>query len=121
MTYLSNIASYRFSITEFELFISWYLQYAKMKHPPVYRDIISNKGLKQLFVFLEKENTRLSSLYEQNRAVILKQFEGKLQVIDNFIFNKSTHTGKGLYDTEVKDMRDLLQKSEHKILDELRK
>lgn len=120
MKYLSNVASYRFAITEFELFISWYMQYAKEKYLQVYRDITNDTGLKKLFVFLDGENTRLASEYEKNRAVILKQFEGILQVRDNFIYNRNTHSGNGLYDKEVKDMADLLQKPEHKILNELR-
>ena len=121
MKYLGNMASFRYAITEFELFISWYMQYAKMKHPSVYRDIVADKGLKKLFVFLEKENTRLNSLYDQNREILLKQFGGKLEIMGNFIYSKATHTGKGLYDDEVKEIQALLQKPEHKILDELRK
>jgi hypothetical protein len=120
MTYLANAASYRFAITEFELFISWYLQCAKAKHPTVYHGIVSNKELKRLFVFIEKENKRLTSVYNQNRTLIIKQCNGILEVKDNFIYNNRTHFGKGLYDNEVKEMDDLLQKPEHRILDELR-
>ena len=120
INYLSNMASYRYSITEFELFISWYLRYAQSQYPKTYRDIVTNKGLKKLFVFMENENTRLTSIYDQNRAVILNQFAGQLEVKGNFLYNNSTHTGGGLYDDEVKEMNALLQKPEHRILDELR-
>jgi hypothetical protein len=121
ITYLGSMASYRYSIPEFELFISWYMQCAKKEHVKTYRDIISNAGLKKLFVFLDAENTRLSSLYDQHRSLMLKQFGDKLQVRDNFIYNTATHLGKGLYDNEVAEMLSLLKKPEHKILDELRK
>jgi hypothetical protein len=97
------------------------MQYAKQKYPGVYQEIINDKGLKKLFVFIEGENKRLVSEYDKNRAIILKQFEGVLQVKDNFIYNKNTHNGNGLYDKEVKEMSELLQMPEHKILDELRK
>ncbi len=121
MGYVGNMGSFRYGITEFELFISWYLQYAKANHPQTYRDIINNKGLKQLFIFIENENKRLSEIYDQNRAELLKQFNGVLEIQDNYIYNKRTYTGKGLFDKEVKEMNDLLQKPEHKILNELRK
>jgi hypothetical protein len=120
-SYLGNMGSYRYSILEFELFISWYLQYAKSKHPETYRDIIHNPGLKKLFGFIDDEQDRLTSLYDEQRATILKQFKGQLQVKDNFIFNLKTHTGKGLYDKEVLEMSSLLEKPEHLLLDLLRK
>ena len=121
IAYLSNMASYRYSIQEFKLFISWYMQYARIKYPKTYQDIISNTGLKKLFVFLDGENTRLTLLYDQHRSAILTQFGDKMQIRDNFIYNTTRHYGKGLYDNEVQDMTGLLQKPEHKILNELRK
>lgn len=120
-SYLGNIGSYRYSILEFELFISWYLQCAKAKHPGTYGDISTNPGLKKLFVFLEKEQSRLTALYDEHRATILKQCKGQLEVKDNFIYNLKSHTGKGLYDREVIEMSSLLAKPEHRILDVLRK
>ncbi len=119
MSWLGNMGSYRYSILEFELFISWYMQYAKAKHPGTYRDIINNPGLKKLFVFIEKEQVRLTSLYNEQRTTILKQFKGQLQVKDNYIFNLKSHIGKGLYDKEVIEMSSLLEKPEHRILDAL--
>jgi hypothetical protein len=121
ISYLSNMASYRYSILEFELFISWYMQYARTDHPKTYRDIISNAELKKLFVFLDGENSRLTLLYDQHRSAILKQFGERLQVRGNFIYNTASHYGKGLYDNEVQEMTALLQKPEHRILDGLRK
>lgn len=121
MSYLSNIASYRYSILEFELFISWYMQYAKTYYPKTYREIISNTGLKKLFVFLDAGNTRLTLLYDQQRSTILKQFGKRMEVRGNFIFNTASHSGKGLYDNEVQEMTTLLQKPEHRVLDGLRK
>ena len=106
---------------EFELFISWYMQYARINQIKTYRDIISNTGLKKLFVFLDTENTRLTLLYDQHRSAILKQFGERLQIRGNFIYNTASHYGKGLYDNEVQDMNTLLQKPEHRILDGLRK
>jgi hypothetical protein len=121
INYLSNMASYRYSILEFELFISWYMQYAKTNHPKTYKDIISNTGLKKLFVFLDGEHTRLTLIYDQHRAFILKQFGNRVQVRENFLYSTASHSGKGLYDNEVKEMTLLLKNPEHRILDELKK
>lgn len=119
ITYLSNVASYRYSINEFSLFISWYMQYARSKHPEVFRAIITNNELKSLFTFLRNENKRLTSLYDENRAFILKQLGNSVQVRNNFIYNVSDYYGKGLYDNEVRETAALLKKPEHKILDQL--
>lgn len=97
------------------------MQYAGTKYPKTYRDIISNAGLKKLFVFLESENGRLTLLHDQHRSAILKQFGERMQIRGNFIFNTASHYGKGLYDNEVQDMTALLQKPEHRILNGLRK
>ena len=121
INYLGNMGSYRYSVLEFELFISWYMQYAKAKHPGTYRAIITDPGLKKLFVFLEKEQIRLPALYDEHRATILKQCSGQLQVKDNYVFNLKSHNGKGLYDSEVNAMSSLLKKPEHRILDVLKK
>ena len=96
------------------------MQYAKNKYSKTYYDIISNSGLKKLFVYLHNENNRLSLKYDQNRSEILKHFSNQLKIEDNFIFNTSNHIGKGLYDQEVKAMISLLQKPEHKILEKLK-
>lgn len=114
MKYLGHIASYRYCITEFELFISWYLQYAKAKYPLQYKDILANKELKKMLQFIHGENTRLSVLYDRNRMEILKNFK-QLEIGDNYIMNRSDLSGQGLYDNEVKEMNALLSKPEHKI------
>jgi hypothetical protein len=121
ITYLGNMASYRYAVPEFELFISWYMQYAKKNHFKTYQDIIRNAGLKKLFVFLDREYTRLTLLYDQHRSLILKQFGDRLQVRENFIYNTVGHNGKGLYDNEVIEMSSLLKMPGHNILQELTK
>lgn len=114
MEYLGHIASYRYSITEFELFISWYLQYAKSKYPVIYKDMLANKGLKKMLQFLHQENSRLAAVYDRNRLEILKNFK-QLEINDNYIFNNATLSGQGLFDTELKEMNALLSKPEHNI------
>jgi hypothetical protein len=122
INYFSITGAFRYAIAEFELFISWYLQYAKTHYPKTYRDIINNKGLKDLFIFLHNENIRLTAQYDTNRAIILRELKDKVMIMDNFIISGGPkYSGKGLFDTEVQEMNDLLKNPEHKILEELRK
>jgi hypothetical protein len=121
LDYLGRMASYRYSITEFELFISWYLQHARSKYPSIYKDITSNKGLKQMLVFIHNENIRLASLYDRNRQDILQRFSKQLVEGDNYIYNKEDLSGTGLYDTELKEMNALLARPEHKLFRDLLK
>lgn len=122
INYLGTVGGFRYAIAEFELFISWYLQYARTHYHKTYRDIISNKGLKNLFIFLYNENIRLTAQYDKNRAIIVQQLKGKVMIIDNFIIsNGPGYSGKGLFDKEVQEMNGLLKNPEHKILDELLK
>ncbi len=114
MDYLGNIASYRYALTEFELFISWYMQYAKLHHPDIYKDIYKNKPLKELALFLHQQNALLAARYDQNRSEILNQFNGRLAISDNFIRDTKTGRGNGLYDNEVAEMQALLNAPEHK-------
>lgn len=114
LDWLGGIGSYRYAHAEFSLFIAWYLQYAKIKYPQVYQDIIKNAGLKKLFQYLENENQRLTSLYDQYRGSIIKKFNGRLSIKDNFIYDSEKGTGKGLFDKELDYLNHLLSLSENK-------
>lgn len=118
-SYLGTVSSYRFALTEFELFISWYIQFAKAKQPAVYRDIMNNTGLKKMLVFLHTENIRLAAQYDSNRKEIISQFKGGLVIKGNYIVNTETHVGMGLHDEEVKEMNLLLSKPEHQLYKDL--
>lgn len=43
-----------FAYHEFNLFISWYLQYAEKKYPEVYKNLMSNKNLRITYTLIEK-------------------------------------------------------------------
>lgn len=44
---------------DFRLFISWYLQYAELKHPEIYKQILENKNLRVAFSLIDKRFTQL--------------------------------------------------------------
>ncbi|MBL7727052.1 MAG: hypothetical protein JNM68_05175, partial [Dinghuibacter sp.] len=56
VNWLGSIGSYRYSLNEFSIFISWYLQTAKAKHPEVYNKIVSSKQIKTMYRFLHQQN-----------------------------------------------------------------
>ncbi|MBS1759192.1 MAG: hypothetical protein JST23_03630 [Bacteroidetes bacterium] len=118
--WLSNNASIRFSIAEFKLFISWYLQYAQKHEPDVFKNLKSSKGLKDIFQFLESEENKMNTLYVQYRNDIINKLNGKLYIEGDFVYNKATRQGKGMYDEDLKKINTLLAAPEHKILDLLR-
>jgi hypothetical protein len=51
--YFKNFTGQMPAYYEFQLFISWYLQYAKKHHPPVYADCMSNKPLRVTYTLLD--------------------------------------------------------------------
>lgn len=114
--YLSEIGSVRYSLLEFKLFISWYLQYSKTTRPDVYKKIISDRNIQKIYTLLDREGDRLTKEYDSNRIEIIKQLGQKAKVHQgNFTVIKSGFS-TGLHDMEVQSMISLLAKPEHKIL-----
>jgi hypothetical protein len=119
LTYLQKISSYRYAMDEFTLFISWYIQYAKLHHKQVYNSIITNKNLKQLFQFLNTQNQQLTQLYNLQRADILTHLKGKAYIEGDYLYNTKTLSGVGLGDEKCTLMKTFLQQPEHAILNQL--
>jgi hypothetical protein len=114
--YLGETGSVRYSLLEFKLFISWYLQFAKTAHPTIYKKIISDKNIQKIYTLLESEGDRLTKEYDSNRTEIIKQLGQKAKVLEgNFTVIKSGFS-TGLHDKEMQNMIFLLSKPEHKIL-----
>lgn len=79
---------------EFTLFSGWYMQYAKLKHPDVYTDILSNKPLRVTFTLVEDKFHRLAlaadlqldSLGKVSSPDMLEQLDFSGSVEDIFRF-----------------------------------
>ena len=50
---------------EFQLFIAWYMDYAKDKHPKMYSEIINNKALKVVYTLIQNKFETLGSDIER--------------------------------------------------------
>ncbi|HSU28863.1 MAG TPA: hypothetical protein VLJ68_10805 [Chitinophagaceae bacterium] len=126
--YLGAIGGFRYSLIEFELFISWYLQVAQSDHPAIYKSIVADPWFKATFRFLHNANIRFTTQYDINRKIILEKLGDKVMIMSDAIIptaalkpGYSGYSGAGLFDTDLKTMQDMLQQPEHKILDQLLK
>lgn len=117
--YLCENGSVKYSLSEFKLYISWYLQYSKSKHPDTYKRIIKDKNIRKIFNFIDKEYGKLTEEYEINRKNILKELEGSIKIQNGFLLVIKSGNSNGLHDFETKNLITILAKPEHKILMEL--
>lgn len=59
---------------EFQLFISWYLIYAKKNYPTMYKQLYENNALRIVY-----------TLIEQKYATLLKESKQKIKLVDTFL------------------------------------
>ena len=63
--YFSESKSDLVAYYEFQLFIAWYLDYAKEKHPKIYSEIMNNKALKVVYTLIQNKFEALASDIER--------------------------------------------------------
>ena len=66
-----------FAWYEFRTFMGWYLTYAKMKHPDVYKETMENREIAKVFAELDREFGDLATKAEKefSESWILEQYE----------------------------------------------
>lgn len=69
--YLNKSGSEIYSINEFKLFFSWYLQYSKLKRPDIYKKIVSDASIKKLYTKIDVNSRLLVNTFLTNRKIIL--------------------------------------------------
>jgi hypothetical protein len=121
--YLSHSGSEIYSINQFKLFISWYLQYCKANNTNLYRQIVSDKNIRSLYRHIETNSQQLIKTFLKNRVEILNRLKPFTTRDGIFIKLKNDMSfGYGIDDhinnLELTDS--LLAKPEHAILDVLR-
>ena len=70
--YKHEIYSDLLAYYEFNLFMAWYVIYAKEKHPDVYNDIQTNKPLRVIFTLLSDKFKKLSEEIEKQMVAVNK-------------------------------------------------
>ena len=120
--YLNIEGSEIYSINEFKLFFSWYLQYSKTNRPDIYEKITTDKNIKSLYTKIETASQKLITEFLKNRIEILNKIEPFTETSNGFIQLKRTNNGYGI-DEHIKKLHftdKLLKDPKNKILDQLR-
>jgi hypothetical protein len=113
LDYLGNMGSYRYAVSEFELFISWYFQWSKKQYPQLYVALTGDEKLKALLKYIHLANKSLTASYSHNRIKILALFPDRLSVDGDFIYDNKAHSGKSLYDGECERLNRMLLQPAH--------
>jgi hypothetical protein len=122
INYLAKMGSNIYAVNEFKIFISWYLQYAKLNKPAVFQKIIQDQGIKQLYSYIEREYDKLIKAYLANRTTIIDSVQlifGKSEEYRKKEFEKHL-SGINIYIENLNYSNKLLKEPEHKILNLLR-
>lgn len=120
--YLNIEGSEIYSINEFKLFFSWYLQYSKKIRPDIYNKITTDKNIKSLYTKIEIGSQQLITDFLKHRIEILTKIKPETEMNDGFIKLKGTDNGFGI-DEHIKKLEltdKLLKDPKNKILDQLR-
>ncbi len=114
--YLIKNADVLTSGHEFKLFISWYMQYAKIKHPKTYSQIVQSEQLKKLYKTVNDGFQKASEQYYENRATILDELAPYIDQRALYIRTKGDRYFYELPDQNVSKVASLLCSKEHEIL-----
>lgn len=72
--FLSQASENYFAAYEFQLFIGWYLHYAKDTHPNVYQSLMANNNLRITYTLIDQEFT--TAIADMKKTAVLAK-EGK--------------------------------------------
>jgi hypothetical protein len=128
--YLADVASTHFAYYEFRLFMSWYLQYAKLHYPKVYEGCMENRNLRLAFTLVDDLYGQLLTDYHTmlDQLIVNLNKEGEKVSLTNGSLGTmfTVHTGKGgsygkgIFEDEIQFLKGLLEDKQHDILDEFR-
>lgn len=133
--YLQKISQTHHAYYEFKLFMSWYLQYAKIEFPHVYDDLMKNTNLRVAFTIQDDRFAALIDDYYKLVNDIPKQVNethGEEIMVWKYrefgrvgmsMYVRNDHSGYNIYslfDNETKYLKKLLENPEHAVLDEFR-
>ncbi len=122
LTSLNIEGSEIYSINEFKLFFSWYLQYSKKNRLDIYKKITTDKNIKSLYTKIETDSQKLITAFLKHRIEILTKIQPLTEMNNGFIQLKGTNNGYGI-DEHIKKLQltdKLLKDPKNKILDQLR-
>ena len=123
--YLTIPTSSYYALYEFQLFISWYLQYARDYEPEIYRQILNNESLKLAYTVIISNFKKEVEQYFLIREIVLAKFQKRFDLRDEYLYVDEDgdgfyESGLGIPDDDIKFLKAELRKPEHQILSKLR-
>jgi hypothetical protein len=119
--YLSNCYSTIFANYEFNLFIAWYLKYAKTNYPDIYTLILNNKNLKVVYTLINNGYQKVIEKYYMNRKNIIdninKTGKKKAVLTDKYLYITTTKNNHSCIRYEIPDREITYLKSLYTIED----
>ena len=116
--YLCDLGSVRYSLDEFQIFISYYIQFAQLEYPSIYDEILSDSNIKTLFTFISDENVRLKNEYQIIREETLKKLSNELVIDGEWL--RYDGVGKGTHDAQAATTQKILNTEKKEILNAIK-
>ena len=128
LNYISNVAGNITAYYEFKLFISWYLQYARLHHPDVYQDCMENSNLRIAYTLIERQYKQLIFQYYNMRQRLIKKLEAgghsisfvdepEMGIVLEAFDSHGNMQGVGIHEEDMQMIRSLLKQPEHQVLE----
>ena len=124
--YFANAADV-YAYYEFQLFITWYLEVAKMHHPEVHRAILDNYNFRVLYTVVDDAYGELISRYYENRETAVNYWTDlgeSMYIKHNYLWTQkadgSGSIGYDLPDRTIRTLKRFQDFHSFDMIDELR-
>lgn len=77
LNYINKLNNGRMAYSEFNFYILKYLEYAKVNHPDIYEDIVTNKSFAESYTTIENKYRSLTETSDQYIEEIIRENNGK--------------------------------------------
>lgn len=125
LDYLTQPTSSFYALYEFQLFFSWYLQYAKTYEADMYKQIINNTSFKLAYSLIASKYEKVLKHYFSLRTEVLNSSKKRFDLRDEFLYVDEDgdgwhERGQGVPDDDINFLQNEMAKPEHIILSEIR-
>lgn len=123
--YMTIQTSSLYALYEFQLFISWYLQYAKIYEPATYQYIINSREIRLLYSVIVTEFEKEVEKYFLIREVVMGKFGKRFRLDNEYLHIDADgdgwyESGLGIPDDDMRFLKQILDRPEHQILGKIR-
>lgn len=123
--YLTRPTSSLYALYEFQLFISWYLQYAKKYDKEVYNKIVRDDRLKLVYTVITTRFENELEKYFLMREAVMAHYGNTFKIKDQYLYIDANgdnfhEKGFGIPDKDINFLKSELSNPEHVILSHIR-